>query len=140
MESQPGEAGPASTIDKFIEGRASDPERRARVQHVARQLLALGDVEMQPGQSSKSRDRLGDYFMVKYSGRTEFGSAAYIYPSSGRVELRLEHEEAAGYQHAHLLQVQADNPYKVATYLNSDEEVEETLRLLQRALDIVAGR
>ncbi|MFD8614475.1 hypothetical protein [Streptomyces sp. NPDC059631] len=134
-----GGAGAAldwSQISELVNGRARTPEIAARVLGFLRGAVAIGGVEIGPGESERTRDGRTDYVMVRDAGVRRFGAVAYVKATNGGLTLRLTREDVADFGEPVISfrNVRDGHQYVVNCPLKDDATVEAALRLVQLAL------
>jgi hypothetical protein len=123
-------------IAELVNGRARSPEIAKRVLDFLRGAVELGDVEIGPGESERTRDGRTDYVMVRDAGVRRFGAVAYVKATNGGLTLRLTREDVADVIEPHISfrNVRAGHQYVVNCPLRNDSAVPVALRLVQLAL------
>ncbi|MDX3098042.1 hypothetical protein PV417_26450 [Streptomyces sp. ME19-03-3] len=123
-------------ITDLVRGRARSAEIARRVLDFLQGSLALGDVEIGPGESERTRDGRSDYIMVRDAGVRRFGAVAYVKATNGGLTLRLTREDVAGLDEPRIgfRAVRPGHQYVVNCPLRDDEAVQAALRLVRVAL------
>ncbi|MER5223665.1 hypothetical protein [Streptomyces flaveus] len=123
-------------ITELVNGRARSPEIAKRVLDFLRGSVALGDVEVGPGESERTRDGRTDYVMVRDAGVRRFGAVAYVKATNGGLTLRLTREDVADVIEPPISfrNVRAGHQYVVNCPLRDEAAVQTALRLVQLAL------
>jgi hypothetical protein len=123
-------------ISDLVRGRARSAEIAKRVLGFLRGAVALGNVEIGPGESERTRDGRTDYVMVRDAGIRRFGAVAYVNAINGGLTLRLTREDVADLDEPRMSfrEVRPGHQYVVNCPLHDDEAVQAALRLGQVAL------
>ncbi|MET9878890.1 hypothetical protein ABZZ36_30290 [Actinacidiphila glaucinigra] len=123
-------------ITDLVRGRARSAEIARRVLDFVKGAVALGDVEIGPGESERTRDGRTDYIMVRDAGVRRFGAVAYVKATNGGLTLRLTREDVAGLDEPRIgfRAVRPGHQYVVNCPLRDDEAVQAALRLVRVAL------
>ena len=123
-------------IEGFVRGRGRDEQVIDRVLTYLRAALALGNVEVGPGTSERTRDGLTDYVMVRDAGKRRFGAVAYVQATNGGLTLRLTKEDVADLhdEHIGIRDVKPGHRYVVTCALFDDDASSVALTLTARAL------
>jgi hypothetical protein len=123
-------------ITDMVRGRARSGEVAERVLDFLHGAVALGSVEIGPGESERTRDGRTDYIMVRDAGIRRFGAVAYVNAVNGGLTLRLTHEDVADFDEPRISfrEVRAGHQYVVNCPLRDKEAVHVALRLVQVAL------
>ncbi|MEU6198071.1 hypothetical protein [Streptomyces sp. NPDC047061] len=123
-------------IAELVNGRARSAEIATRVLDFLRGAVALGNVEIGPGESERTRDGRTDYVMVRDAGVRRFGAVAYVKATNGGLTLRLTREDVADVSDPAISfrNVRAGHQYVVNCPLRNDAAVQVALRLVQLAL------
>jgi len=100
-------------------------------------VTGLGDVELEPGHSSKTKDGLNNYVMVHHAGPRRTGAVAYLVPGSGLVHLRLPRDAANGREYAEAKTGKDDHAYQVKIRLVHEEALDEAVEMTALALALV---
>lgn len=122
----------------FIRSKAgSHATRRQLVEMYLIRVAELGtDIEI--GTSSRTKDKLNHYLMVRDSGPRRFGAVSYVRPSTGGVTLRLPESAAAGRTQAKTRDLtNKEKAYQVRVQLTSESAVTEAVELTKLALEEV---
>ncbi|MFE7777727.1 hypothetical protein ACFU5O_28275 [Streptomyces sp. NPDC057445] len=122
-------------ITDLVRGRARSAEIAKRVLGFLEGAVALGNVEIGPGESERTRDGRTDYIMVRDAGVRRFGAVAYVKATNGGLTLRLTREDVADLDEPVSFRgVRAGHQYVVNCPLRDEEAVQAALRLVQVAL------
>lgn len=122
-------------IRELVNGRARSPEIAKRVLDFLRGAEALGNVEIGPGESERTRDGRTDYVMVRDAGVRRYGAVAYVKATNGGLTLRLTRDDVANVTDPiSFRNVRAGHQYVVNCPLRDDAAVQTALRLVQLAL------
>ncbi len=119
-------------IEQFVE-RYCRREQRVRAEKIfLNEAIERYGVRLDPWEASSR------YVKVYSRERHDKGAVVYLTPSSGRLNFRLPPGEADNYVHAFVPdRNRAADAYKVGLVLDSNEAVEEALKLLGKAIAVV---
>ncbi|MFC7867909.1 hypothetical protein ACFU5B_29345 [Streptomyces murinus] len=123
-------------IAELVSGRARSPEIATRVLDFLRGAVALGGVEIGPGESERTHDGRTDYVMVRDAGVRRFGAVAYVKATNGGLTLRLTREDVVDVDDRAISfrNVRAGHQYVVNCPLRDEAAVQVALTLVQLAL------
>ncbi|MFF3467620.1 hypothetical protein [Streptomyces sp. NPDC002619] len=123
-------------IKDLVRGRARSAEIANRVLDFLQRAVALGNVEIGPGESERTRDGRTDYIMVRDAGVRRFGAVAYVKATNGGLTLRLTREDVEDLDEPRISfrQVRPGHQYVVNCPLRDDQSVQAALRLVEVAL------
>ncbi|MEU6655722.1 hypothetical protein ABZ904_41760 [Streptomyces sp. NPDC046900] len=123
-------------IKDLVRGRARSAEVAKRVVDFLQGAVALGNVEIGPGESERTRDGRTDYSMVRDAGVRRFGAVAYVKATNGGLTLRLTREDVEDLDEPRISfrQVRPGHQYVVNCPLRDDQWVQAALRLVEVVL------
>lgn len=135
-ESPEGEATPsqqlAHEMRSFINERADDDSREI-LTRLATDAAAMG-LEWEIGKSSKSPDGFGAHAIMRVPGQGAQGQVGYLWPTSRRLDLRLERDWGRGRTFAAPRSSARANAFQVEVDLRSEAAYEEALELIKVSL------
>jgi hypothetical protein len=136
-----GNAMSSAEVNVFVEERGRSADTNARVLDYLKRVRALGSVEIVTGTSSRTKDGLTDYLMIRDDGVRRYGAVAYVKPANGGLTLRLTKEDVADVDPARikLRDVRPGHQYVVNCPLRDADTVRFAVDLTIRALRKVRG-
>lgn len=131
--------GISPEVKAFVASKAGKhAQRHHLVEMYLERVVDLGGVEFELGTSTRTKDGLNHYLMIRDSGPRRFGAVAYVRPSTAGVNVRLPASAAQGFQHARPRNLSnPDRAYQVMCHLRSEAAVEEAVQLTEKALEEV---
>lgn len=126
-------------LSRWADDSTTNLGQRSLVKEFLQGALERGDIRHDFGNSREARNGQSDYVMMRFTGRTDRGALAYVYPRSSRVELRLPGGAAEGHSHARALPRTAEGErYMVGVDLTDLDAVRDAVSLLGDAIDQLA--
>jgi hypothetical protein len=114
----------------------SNLENRSLVKEFLREALDSGNVSVDHGKSRQAQLGRNEYAMLRYTGPTDRGALAYLFPGGPRVEFRLPPDVAGSYDHARILPREASGErYMIAVDLTSLDAVAQAIDLIPEAIN-----
>jgi serine/threonine protein kinase len=104
------------------------------------QALARGDVEVEYGTSTRSRDGKGTYLMLRWKGPQRAGVAAYLWPGTAMLTWRLPTSAGEGRRYTEVRGGKNQSAYQLKSTLVDEASVAEALDLLEEAVAVLSGR
>ncbi len=123
-------------LSTWVDNSTGNLGQRSMVKEFLRVALERGDVRHDFGNSREARNGQSSYVMLRFTGRTDRGALAYVFPRSSRVELRLPGEATEGHTHARALPRTAEGErYMVAVDLTDLDSVRDAVNLVGDAIE-----
>jgi hypothetical protein len=125
----------------YIKERAGTSAQRAHfVEMFVQRVMDLGGVEVEIGTSSRTKDGLNHYLMLRDSGPRHYGAVVYVKPATAGTTFRLPVSSAEGRRFAKVRKLSnRERSYQISLGLRSEEAVEEAVELAKEALGLVRG-